>query len=52
MEKYIPYEEAMNNRGLLDEIIETNEANGDGKTVELVYKNNREWVIKPDKEKK
>lgn len=50
MEKLIPYEKAMNDRELLDEIVDINENNGDGKNIELIYENNREWVIKPDRE--
>ena len=50
MKRLIPYEEAMDNRGLLDEIIDINESNGDGRNIELIYENNREWVIKPDRE--
>ncbi len=50
MDKYISYEQAINNRELLDEIIDINENNDGERSIEFVYRNNRQWAIKPDRE--
>lgn len=52
MDKLIPYEKAINDRELLDEIVNINDNNGDGKSIEFIYQNNRQWAIKPDREEK